>query len=87
MARTVPQGHYSAYLLRLWRAKNGSNLDCRASIENAHSHERVVFGTLEDLLDYLLARVGSEHEGAREPAVRSGTRSPPRAASRSQEGG
>ena len=63
MGLTEPQGRCSAYLLRLWQTASGGDLVCRASIEDAHSNERVGFGTLDDLFDYLRARAG----GAQEP--------------------
>lgn len=62
---TEPQGRYSAYLLRLWQTASSGELVCRASIEDAHSTERVGFGSLDELFDYLRARAGqvSEAEG------------------------
>jgi hypothetical protein len=63
MGITGPQGRYSAYLLRLWQTASGGDLVCRASIEDAHSNERVGFGTLNDLFDYLRARA----EGLQDP--------------------
>ena len=53
-----PQDRYSAYLLRLWQTVSGGELVCRASIEDAHSAERVGFGNLDELFDYLRARAG-----------------------------
>ena len=55
---TGSQGRYSAYLLRLWQTASGGVLVCRASIEDAHSTERLGFGNLDELIDYLRAITG-----------------------------
>ena len=55
---TEPQGLYSAYLLRLWQTASAGELVYRASIEDAHSAERVGFGNLDELFSYLRAQAG-----------------------------
>jgi hypothetical protein len=71
MATTDAQEHYSAYLLRLWRPADGRDRVCRASIEDAHSDERLVFGTLDDLFDYLRGQAGGGHTEESGPTARS----------------
>ncbi len=67
MAMTEPQGRYSSYLLRLWQTASGGELVLRASLENAHSGERVGFANLDDLFEYLRARAGVVLEAERDP--------------------
>ena len=66
MGMTEPQGRYSAYLLRLWQTAGAGEVVCRASIEDAHSNERVGFGSLDGLFDYLRARAGGGRGTVRE---------------------
>lgn len=47
---------YMAYLLRLWREKEGDSW--RAFLENPSSGERAGFGTLVELVAYLEAKTG-----------------------------
>ncbi|MBV7338794.1 hypothetical protein KFU94_63360 [Chloroflexi bacterium TSY] len=44
---------YHAYLLRLWQVKEQGRWVWRASLEDAHTHERLGFGTLDALFHYL----------------------------------
>jgi hypothetical protein len=55
---TEPQRRYLSYLLRLWQTQSGGELVCRASLESAHTGERVGFANLDDLFEYLRARAG-----------------------------
>lgn len=63
---TEPQGRYSSYLLRIWQTASSGGLACRTSLEDAHSGERVGFGTLDGLFDYLRARAGGMEETVRD---------------------
>ncbi len=57
---------YHAYLLRLWRT---SEAHWRASLEDAHSGERLTFATLGQLSDFLLRTTGAAPPaGALDPA-------------------
>ena len=47
---------YQAYLLRLWRT---SEAQWRASLEDAHSGERLTFATLAQLSEFLLRATGA----------------------------
>jgi hypothetical protein len=44
---------YAAYLLRLWQVQSESKTTCRASLESAHTGERVGFASLEELFTFL----------------------------------
>ena len=55
---------YLAYLLRLWQVDKKGDSAWRASLEDAHSDERRVFSSLEELFDFLRQRV----EGVRKEA-------------------
>jgi hypothetical protein len=48
---------YVAYLLRLWREKGGGTTQWRASLQHPHSGERVGFGSLEELFEFLQRQV------------------------------
>ena len=57
---------YQAYLLRLWRT---SEAHWRASLEDAHSGERLTFTTLGQLSEFLLRATGAAPPaGAVDPA-------------------
>jgi hypothetical protein len=47
---TSAAGAYRAYLLRLWRTAEGQ---WRATLEDAHSGERLAFATLDQLAAFL----------------------------------
>jgi hypothetical protein len=49
---------YLSYLLRLWRVSDEERPVWRASLKSAHSGERLGFGSLEELFDYLRAETG-----------------------------
>lgn len=49
---------YMAYLLRLWREKQGSSW--RASVENPNSGERDGFATLAELVTFLERKTGEK---------------------------
>ena len=42
-----------SYLLRLWQVKREADLIWQASLQNAHTGERIGFATMEALLSYL----------------------------------
>jgi len=64
---TTSQGHYLAYLLRLWRVGKEDEAAWRASLEDAHTGERQGFADLATLLAFLEAE--TERSGRRqEPA-------------------
>lgn len=44
---------YHAFLLRLWVGGHPHAPRWRASLENIHTHEHVVFTQLEDLISFL----------------------------------
>jgi hypothetical protein len=48
---------YVAYLLRLWRETGGESNRWRASLLDPHSGERVGFGSLEELFEFLHRQV------------------------------
>lgn len=66
MRATEPPVGYSAYLLRIWKTADGADPVCRASMEDVHSSERVGFGTLDELFDYLRAHAGGTQESGGE---------------------
>jgi hypothetical protein len=66
------QTAYLSYLLRLWRAGEGSELSVddqacagswRASLENAQTGERVGFGGVEELCRFLKRQIDIVQEG------------------------
>ena len=50
---------YRAYLLRLWQVTSGGQLEWRASLEDPHTGQRLGFGSLEQLVEYLQQTIGS----------------------------
>jgi hypothetical protein len=50
---------YLSYLLRLWRVNGDRETSCegkatwRASLESAHTSEKRIFASLDDLFDFL----------------------------------
>ena len=44
---------YRAYLVRLWPARSGGQIVCRASVEDVHSGERRAFANLTHLFAFL----------------------------------
>jgi hypothetical protein len=50
---TEPRDGYSSYLLRLWQTAGDGERVCRASLESAHSSERVGFASLDALMSFL----------------------------------
>jgi hypothetical protein len=50
---TEPQQQYSSYLLRLWQTASDGGGSYRASLESAHSGERVGFCSLDALMSFL----------------------------------
>jgi hypothetical protein len=50
---TEPRDRYSSYLLRLWKTASDDERVCRASLESAHSGERVGFASLDALMSFL----------------------------------
>jgi hypothetical protein len=65
------QGHYQAYLLRLWRVGGEGEAAWRASLEDAHTGERQGFADLDALFDHVRSQTragldlcsGEEGEG------------------------
>lgn len=55
---TPPHQSYRSYLLRLWMIPNGGRLVLRASLESAQTGERVGFGSLDQVYDFLQRQVG-----------------------------
>lgn len=47
------EDRYHAYLLRLWRVKEQGHFRWRASPEDAHTHQRIGFKSVEALVEYL----------------------------------
>ena len=52
------QRPYLAYLLRLWQVHNKGEIGWRASVENAHTGEKVGFAHLDELVAFLRERTG-----------------------------
>ena len=55
---TERQRPYLAYLLRLWQIQDNGQIDWRASLENAHTGEKLAFAHLDELVAFLRARIG-----------------------------
>ena len=49
---------YVAYLLRLWQVQDKGKIGWRASLENAHSGEKLAFAQLDELVVFLRERTG-----------------------------
>jgi hypothetical protein len=49
---------YLAYLLRLWQVQDKGHIDWRASVENAHTGERVGFVDMDGLIAFLREQTG-----------------------------
>ena len=62
---------YLAYLLRLWTSAQADAVEWRASLENVHSHERLVFPDLEALIAFL--RSQTEENAVDDPLMVSET--------------
>ena len=52
------QRPYLAYLLRLWQVQEKGGIGWRASVENAHTGEKVGFAHLDELVAFLRERTG-----------------------------
>ena len=52
------QREYFSYLLRLWRESDGERPVWRACLKSARTGEKVGFGSLEELYQFLLRQVG-----------------------------
>ncbi len=55
---TERQRPYLAYLLRLWQTQDKGELGWRASLENAHTGEKLAFAHLDELVAFLRERIG-----------------------------
>lgn len=44
---------YQAYMLRLWQVEQRGRAVWRVSLDNAHTRERLGFGSLDELFHYL----------------------------------
>ncbi len=53
---------YHAYLLRLWISVHSDTAQWRASLENIHTHERLMFTELEGLIAFLRYLADEEEE-------------------------
>jgi hypothetical protein len=49
---------YLAYLLRLWQVQDKGKIGWRASLENAHTGEKLAFAQLDELVVFLRERTG-----------------------------
>ncbi len=52
---------YRAYLLTLWRSDSTPSSPLRASLEDAHTGERLGFACLEELFAFLMQVSGGIH--------------------------
>jgi hypothetical protein len=52
------QRPYLAYLLRLWQVQDKGKIGWRASLENAHTDEKLAFAQLDELVVFLRERTG-----------------------------
>jgi hypothetical protein len=55
---TERQRPYLAYLLRLWQIQDKGEIGWRASLENAHTGEKLAFAHLDELVTFLRERIG-----------------------------
>ena len=55
---TERQRPYLAYLLRLWQTQHKGEIGWRASLENAHTGEKLAFAHLDELVAFLRERIG-----------------------------
>ena len=55
---TERQRPYLAYLLRLWQTQDKGEIGWRASLENAHTGEKLAFAHLDELVAFLRERTG-----------------------------
>ena len=55
---TERQRPYLAYLLRLWQIQDKEETGWRASLENAHTGEKLAFADLDQLIAFLRERIG-----------------------------
>jgi len=53
------QRDYQSYLLRLWRESDGERPVWRASLRSTHTGERVGFGSLEEMCEFLRRQMGA----------------------------
>ena len=54
---TERQRPYQAYLLRLWQIQDKGKIGWRASLENAHTGEKLAFAHLDELVAFLREQV------------------------------
>lgn len=54
-----PQRGHLAYLLRLWRADNGTEAIWRASLQDVRTGERLGFAGLDEVVAYLRQQLTS----------------------------
>jgi hypothetical protein len=55
---TERQRPYLAYLLRLWQIQDKGEIGWRASLENAHTGEKLAFAQLDELVAFLRQQAG-----------------------------
>jgi hypothetical protein len=58
---------YFSFLLRLWLAGDGDQPEWRASLEDTFSGERIGFGSLEVLCEYIKQQAGVKVGKKEEP--------------------
>jgi hypothetical protein len=69
---TWKQKDYVSYMLRMWRDRSdeapspSKEVPWRASLQSPHTGEIVGFASLDDLVNYLRARVGGMQETVRD---------------------
>jgi hypothetical protein len=67
---------YLAYLLRLWQIQDKGELGWRASLENAHTGEKLAFAHLDELVAFLQERTDpappAEHLVKHKPTPQTG---------------
>jgi hypothetical protein len=59
---------YYAYMLRLWQTQSKGKPQWRASLENAHTSERLVFAGLEQCFAFLHEKCANQPPKARSQA-------------------
>ena len=58
------RGDYLSYLLRIWRENDGEVPVWRASLRSSQTGEKVGFGTLEELFEFLRHKAGAIPDSA-----------------------
>lgn len=61
------QPEYVAYLLRMWRVREGEGTTWRASLERPRNGQRIAFASLEAAIDFLLDQTGLSQQDSHTP--------------------